>query len=82
MSLANFTDLLTSSPVPRNPGSHWKRRGHRGEDEEEEEDLTKDMEDPSPVPSMEEVTLPKNGQLIVQLVPLVVSLSHICSPPS
>uniref|UniRef100_A0A674E2Z8 SWI/SNF related BAF chromatin remodeling complex subunit C1 n=1 Tax=Salmo trutta TaxID=8032 RepID=A0A674E2Z8_SALTR len=53
-----------------NPGSHWKRRGHRGEDEEEEEDLTKDMEDPSPVPSMEEVTLPKNGQLIVQLVPL------------
>uniref|UniRef100_A0A8C7VD63 SWI/SNF related BAF chromatin remodeling complex subunit C1 n=1 Tax=Oncorhynchus mykiss TaxID=8022 RepID=A0A8C7VD63_ONCMY len=50
-----------------NPGSHWKRRGHRGEDEEEEEDLTKDMEDPSPVPSMEEVTLPKNGQLIVQL---------------
>uniref|UniRef100_A0A8C7P4D2 SWI/SNF related BAF chromatin remodeling complex subunit C1 n=1 Tax=Oncorhynchus mykiss TaxID=8022 RepID=A0A8C7P4D2_ONCMY len=43
-----------------NPGSHWKRRGHRGEDEEEEEDLTKDMEDPSPVPSMEEVTLPKN----------------------
>uniref|UniRef100_A0A8C7I4V1 SWI/SNF related BAF chromatin remodeling complex subunit C1 n=1 Tax=Oncorhynchus kisutch TaxID=8019 RepID=A0A8C7I4V1_ONCKI len=47
-----------------NPGSHWKRRGHRGEEEEEEEDLTKDMEDPSPVPSMEEVTLPKNGQLI------------------
>uniref|UniRef100_A0A8C8BYA4 SWI/SNF related, matrix associated, actin dependent regulator of chromatin, subfamily c, member 1a n=1 Tax=Oncorhynchus tshawytscha TaxID=74940 RepID=A0A8C8BYA4_ONCTS len=47
-----------------NPGSHWKRRGHRGEEEEEEEDLTKDMEDPSPVPSMEEVTLPKNGQLL------------------
>uniref|UniRef100_A0A4W5QE13 SWI/SNF related BAF chromatin remodeling complex subunit C1 n=1 Tax=Hucho hucho TaxID=62062 RepID=A0A4W5QE13_9TELE len=50
VSWANFTDLLTSSP----------RRGHRGEEEEEEEDLTKDMEDPSPVPSMEEVTLPKN----------------------
>uniref|UniRef100_A0A8C7VPB2 SWI/SNF related BAF chromatin remodeling complex subunit C1 n=1 Tax=Oncorhynchus mykiss TaxID=8022 RepID=A0A8C7VPB2_ONCMY len=62
--LGQTSDLLTSSPVPRNPGSHWKRRGHRGEEEEEEEDLTKDMEDPSPVPSMEEVTLPKNGQLI------------------
>uniref|UniRef100_A0A8C7GD51 SWI/SNF related BAF chromatin remodeling complex subunit C1 n=1 Tax=Oncorhynchus kisutch TaxID=8019 RepID=A0A8C7GD51_ONCKI len=69
--LGKLHQPLTSSPVPRNPGSHWKRRGHRGEDEEEEEDLTKDMEDPSPVPSMEEVTLPKNGQLIVQLVPLI-----------
>uniref|UniRef100_A0A6Q2YUR9 SWI/SNF related, matrix associated, actin dependent regulator of chromatin, subfamily c, member 1a n=1 Tax=Esox lucius TaxID=8010 RepID=A0A6Q2YUR9_ESOLU len=28
--------------------------------EEEEEDLTKDMEDPSPVPGVEEVMLPKN----------------------
>uniref|UniRef100_A0A8C7GG34 SWI/SNF related BAF chromatin remodeling complex subunit C1 n=1 Tax=Oncorhynchus kisutch TaxID=8019 RepID=A0A8C7GG34_ONCKI len=48
--LGKLHQPLTSSP----------RRGHRGEDEEEEEDLTKDMEDPSPVPSMEEVTLPKN----------------------
>ncbi|KAK1806610.1 hypothetical protein P4O66_005112, partial [Electrophorus voltai] len=42
-----------------NPGPHWKRRGHR-EDDEQDEDLTKDMEDPSPVPGMEEVSLPKN----------------------
>ncbi|XP_006635727.1 SWI/SNF complex subunit SMARCC1 isoform X1 [Lepisosteus oculatus] len=41
------------------PGPYWKRRGHR-EEEEPEEDLTKDMEDPTPVPNMEEVTLPKN----------------------
>uniref|UniRef100_A0A673WBS5 SWI/SNF related BAF chromatin remodeling complex subunit C1 n=1 Tax=Salmo trutta TaxID=8032 RepID=A0A673WBS5_SALTR len=78
VSLANFTDFLTSSPVPRNPGSHWKRRGHRGEEEEEEEeDLTKDMEDPSPVPSMEEVTLPKNGQLIVELITLVAKFCSL-----
>lgn len=29
---------------------------------EPEEDLTKDMEDPTPVPNMEEVKLPKNGE--------------------
>ncbi|KAM9431789.1 SWI/SNF complex subunit SMARCC1 isoform 2-T2 [Clarias gariepinus] len=40
-------------------GIHWKRRGHR-DDDEQDEDLTKDMEDPSPVPGMEEVSLPKN----------------------
>ncbi|XP_061110303.1 SWI/SNF complex subunit SMARCC1-like isoform X2 [Conger conger] len=40
-------------------GLHSKRRGQR-EEEEPEEDLTKDMEDPTPVPNMEEVTLPKN----------------------
>ncbi|NXT59623.1 SMRC2 protein, partial [Pluvianellus socialis] len=32
------------------------KRGHR---EEEQEDLTKDMDEPSPVPNVEEVTLPK-----------------------
>ncbi|XP_036864837.1 SWI/SNF complex subunit SMARCC2 isoform X5 [Manis javanica] len=32
------------------------KRGHR---EEEQEDLTKDMDEPSPVPNIEEVTLPK-----------------------
>ncbi|KAI5606974.1 SWI/SNF complex subunit SMARCC1 isoform X1, partial [Silurus asotus] len=42
-----------------NTGPHWKRRGHR-DDDEQDEDLTKDMEDPSPVPGMEEVSLPKN----------------------
>ncbi|XP_062394509.1 SWI/SNF complex subunit SMARCC1 isoform X2 [Sardina pilchardus] len=41
-----------------NPGLHWKRRGHR-DDDEQDDDLTKDMEDPSPVPGMEEVALPK-----------------------
>lgn len=42
-----------------NPGLHWKRRGHR-DDDEQDDDLTKDMEDPSPVPGMEEVALPKS----------------------
>ena len=37
----------------------YKRRGQR--EEEPEEDLTKDMEDPTPVPNMEEVVLPKIG---------------------
>ncbi|NWT07290.1 SMRC2 protein, partial [Mionectes macconnelli] len=32
------------------------KRGHR---EEDQEDLTKDMDEPSPVPNVEEVTLPK-----------------------
>ncbi|KAL6457366.1 hypothetical protein MHYP_G00343290 [Metynnis hypsauchen] len=36
----------------------YKRRGQQ--EEELEEDLTKDMEDPTPVPNMEEVVLPKN----------------------
>ncbi|XP_036411448.1 SWI/SNF complex subunit SMARCC1-like isoform X1 [Megalops cyprinoides] len=40
-------------------GQYYKRRGQQ-EEEEPEEDLTKDMEDPTPVPNMEEVTLPKN----------------------
>uniref|UniRef100_A0A3Q1J0K5 SWI/SNF related, matrix associated, actin dependent regulator of chromatin, subfamily c, member 1b n=1 Tax=Anabas testudineus TaxID=64144 RepID=A0A3Q1J0K5_ANATE len=39
-------------------------RRRRGQQEEEpEEDLTKDMEDPTPVPNMEEVILPKNVNL-------------------
>ncbi|XP_017310192.1 SWI/SNF complex subunit SMARCC1b isoform X1 [Ictalurus punctatus] len=40
----------------------YKRRGQQ-EEAEPEEDLTKDMEDPTPVPNMEEVTLPKNVNL-------------------
>ncbi|XP_051526419.1 SWI/SNF complex subunit SMARCC1-like isoform X2 [Myxocyprinus asiaticus] len=40
----------------------YKRRGQQ-EEEEPEEDLTKDMEDPTPVPNMEEVILPKNVNL-------------------
>lgn len=41
---------------------HRRRRGHQ--EEEPEEDLTKDMEDPTPVPNMEEVVLPKNGKTL------------------
>lgn len=40
--------------------SSYKRRGQQ-EEAEPEDDLTKDMEDPTPVPNMEEVKLPKNG---------------------
>uniref|UniRef100_A0A6I8QEV3 SWI/SNF-related, matrix-associated, actin-dependent regulator of chromatin, subfamily c, member 1 n=1 Tax=Xenopus tropicalis TaxID=8364 RepID=A0A6I8QEV3_XENTR len=39
-------------------GLYGKRRGQKEDDEQE--DLTKDMEDPTPVPNMEEVLLPKN----------------------
>lgn len=39
---------------------HSRRRGQQ--EEEQEEDLTKDMEDPTPVPNMEEVILPKIGK--------------------
>nr|BAE25978.1 unnamed protein product [Mus musculus] len=37
---------------------YGKRRSQKEEDEQE--DLTKDMEDPTPVPNIEEVVLPKN----------------------
>uniref|UniRef100_A0A8C1TQF7 SWI/SNF related, matrix associated, actin dependent regulator of chromatin, subfamily c, member 1b n=1 Tax=Cyprinus carpio TaxID=7962 RepID=A0A8C1TQF7_CYPCA len=40
----------------------YKKRG-QPEEAEPEEDLTKDMEDPTPVPNMEEVILPKNVNL-------------------
>lgn len=41
---------------------HRRRRGQQ--EEEPEEDLTKDMEDPTPVPNMEEVILPKIGKTL------------------
>uniref|UniRef100_A0A8C4L6Y2 SWI/SNF related BAF chromatin remodeling complex subunit C2 n=1 Tax=Equus asinus TaxID=9793 RepID=A0A8C4L6Y2_EQUAS len=48
------------SPTPeakkKNAKKGYSKRGHR---EEEQEDLTKDMDEPSPVPNVEEVTLPK-----------------------
>ncbi|XP_064408576.1 SWI/SNF complex subunit SMARCC2 isoform X3 [Latimeria chalumnae] len=46
----------TTKKGPSTPYTKSKR-GHR---EEEQEDLTKDMDEPSPVPNVEEVTLPKN----------------------
>ncbi|XP_030003412.1 SWI/SNF complex subunit SMARCC1b isoform X3 [Sphaeramia orbicularis] len=54
------------SPSP--PSSEGRKKGKKGrrrgpQDEEPEEDLTKDMEDPTPVPNMEEVILPKNVNL-------------------
>uniref|UniRef100_UPI00398F2A9A SWI/SNF complex subunit SMARCC2-like isoform X2 n=1 Tax=Pristiophorus japonicus TaxID=55135 RepID=UPI00398F2A9A len=43
----------------RSPATPYakSKRGHR---EEDQEDLTKDMDEPSPVPNVEEVTLPKS----------------------
>ncbi|KAM4631220.1 SWI/SNF complex subunit SMARCC1b isoform 2-T2 [Polymixia lowei] len=54
------------SPSP--PSSEVRKKGKKGrrrgqQEEEPEEDLTKDMEDPTPVPNMEEVILPKNVNL-------------------
>ncbi|KAM6974682.1 SWI/SNF complex subunit SMARCC1b isoform 2-T2 [Tautogolabrus adspersus] len=49
------------SPPPSEGRKKGKKGRRRGQQEEEpEEDLTKDMEDPTPVPNMEEVILPKN----------------------
>lgn len=50
------------------PSSEGRKKGKKGrrrgqQEEEPEEDLTKDMEDPTPVPNMEEVILPKNVNL-------------------
>ncbi|XP_069031807.1 SWI/SNF complex subunit SMARCC1b isoform X1 [Embiotoca jacksoni] len=54
------------SPSP--PASEGRKKGKKGrrrgqQEEEPEVDLTKDMEDPTPVPNMEEVVLPKNVNL-------------------
>ncbi|XP_071751630.2 SWI/SNF complex subunit SMARCC1 [Centroberyx gerrardi] len=44
-----------------NPGPYWKRRGHRGEEEDTEEDLSKDMDDSSAGAGMEEGSMAKNA---------------------
>lgn len=49
----------------RQAALYGKRRGQKEEDEQE--DLTKDMEDPTPVPNIEEVVLPKNGKNMYKL---------------
>ncbi|XP_013861090.1 SWI/SNF complex subunit SMARCC1b isoform X2 [Austrofundulus limnaeus] len=53
------------SPSPSTEGRKKGKKGrrHGQQNEEPEEDLTKDMEDPTPVPNMEEVVLPKNVNL-------------------
>ena len=43
---------------------YFQRRRRGQQEEEPEEDLTKDMEDPTPVPNMEEVILPKIGKTL------------------
>uniref|UniRef100_A0A8C7CBZ3 SWI/SNF related BAF chromatin remodeling complex subunit C1 n=1 Tax=Neovison vison TaxID=452646 RepID=A0A8C7CBZ3_NEOVI len=59
------------SPPPPTPAESRKKSGKKGQaslygkrrsqkEEDEQEDLTKDMEDPTPVPNIEEVVLPKN----------------------
>lgn len=60
----NMCDVICSS---------YKRRGQQ-EEAEPEEDLTKDMEDPTPVPNMEEVKLPKNGVCLY-----FCSLQSVCN---
>ncbi|CAI5789296.1 SNF complex subunit SMARCC1 isoform X2 [Podarcis lilfordi] len=60
-----------SPPPPPTPAESRKKAGKKGQaslygkrrgqkEEDEQEDLTKDMEDPTPVPNIEEVVLPKN----------------------
>lgn len=41
---------------------HWKRRGHKGEEEDTEEDLSKDMDDSSAGASLEEGSMAKNSK--------------------
>uniref|UniRef100_A0A674DG92 SWI/SNF related BAF chromatin remodeling complex subunit C1b n=1 Tax=Salmo trutta TaxID=8032 RepID=A0A674DG92_SALTR len=59
ISIITCLSPLPPSLPPSGPGG-FKRRGPKEEEEEVEEDLTKDMEDPTPVPNMEEIILPKN----------------------
>ncbi|CAL8287612.1 unnamed protein product [Merluccius merluccius] len=45
-----------------NPGSHWKRRSHRGgEEDDTEEDLSKDLDESSTNPTLDEGSGTKNG---------------------
>ncbi|XP_072317390.1 SWI/SNF complex subunit SMARCC1 isoform X2 [Eucyclogobius newberryi] len=43
-----------------NPGPHWKRRGQRGEEDDTEEDMTKDLDDSSAGASVDE-SMSKNA---------------------
>ncbi|KAM6308129.1 LOW QUALITY PROTEIN: SWI/SNF complex subunit SMARCC2 [Podargus strigoides] len=57
-SLPSPTPEAKKKNAKKGPSTPYNKskRGHR---EEEQEDLTKDMDEPSPVPNVEEVTLPK-----------------------
>lgn len=61
---------------------YGKRRSQK--EEEEQEDLTKDMEDPTPVPNVEEVVLPKNGVCSAAGLrhPQCHGLPSACAPPA
>ena len=53
---------LTPVVCSRNPGAHWKRRSHRGgEEDDTEEDLSKDLDDSSTNPTLDETSGTKNG---------------------
>lgn len=60
-NFCHFSELTFKLTCGRNPGSHWKRRGHRGEEEDMEEDMTKDLDESSAGASMEEGSMSKNG---------------------
>ncbi|XP_030203212.1 SWI/SNF complex subunit SMARCC1b [Gadus morhua] len=60
-----LTPLKKRRRSPSPSSSEGRKKGKKGrrhgpQEEVPEEDLTKDMEDPTPVPNMEEVVLPKN----------------------
>jgi len=62
----------------RNPGSHWKRRSHRGgEEDDTEEDLTKELDDSSANPALEESSGAKNGTLTDTEIILHLHLGHL-----
>ncbi|XP_030226217.1 SWI/SNF complex subunit SMARCC1 isoform X1 [Gadus morhua] len=47
-----------------NPGAHWKRRSHRGgEEDDTEEDLSKDLDDSSTNPTLDETSGTKNDDM-------------------
>lgn len=53
--------ILTSPSYFRSQGHYWKRRGHRGEEDDTEDDVTKDLDDSSTGASIEEGSISKNG---------------------
>uniref|UniRef100_A0A8C5CHE7 Uncharacterized protein n=1 Tax=Gadus morhua TaxID=8049 RepID=A0A8C5CHE7_GADMO len=60
-----------------NPGAHWKRRSHRGgEEDDTEEDLSKDLDDSSTNPTLDETSGTKNVQNLFAYFPFM----SFCSP--